>query len=201
MNQELIFVTGVPGSKWSGFSQEFRDTWPDIDNSDCADPRKRYTHNDFSGHKGNYYGPNDLYGNWLDEEFGTREQWLWEIERSFTGDNPVKLVLSHNFAYYLEDLKTQFPESKVVMCYRPDRESYEWWHQAGGWEIHYPDYTWYIDNVTMQQEIMKQNKAMLAFAEANNVEFTRPDVDFFRTHFDRDIDFTFDKDVDVAVVG
>ena len=201
MNKQLIFFTGAPGSRWSGVSQMFRDHWPDVDNTDTADPRKVYRHHQFSGHRGNYYGPNDLHGNWLDKSFGTREQWLEEIDRSYTGDEPIKLILSHNFAYYLDDLAAAFPESKIVMCYRPGQACYEWWHEAGGWDITYPDYTWYGDNITMRQEIFKQNRMMLEFGKAKGVEFKRPDVHFFRTHFGRDIDFVYDKDVDIGVYG
>lgn len=201
MTKELIFFTGVPGSRWSGVSQVFRNAWPDVDNTDCEDPRKVYTHNEFSGHRGNYYGPNDLHGNWLDKEFGTKEQWLNEIYRSYTGASPVKLVLSHNFAYYLDDLAAAFPESKIVMCYRPEQACFDWWHEAGGWDITYPDYTWYGNDEVMRREIFKQNRMMLEFAKAKGVEFKRPDVHFFRTHFGRDIDFVFDKDVDIGVYG
>ena len=200
MKKELIFFTGAPGSRWSGVSQLFRNAWPDVDNTDCGDLRKMYKHAQFGGHRGNYYGPGMLNGKWLDERFGTRNEWLEEIDRSFKGPNTVKLVLSHNFAHWLNELKQEFPKSKIVMCYRPDQACYEWWQQAGGWDITYPDYSWYKDNITMRQEIFQQNKKMLAFAEANNVEFTRPDKDFFRKHFNRDIDFVNDKDVDIAVV-
>ena len=37
-----VFVTGAPGSFWSGVSQVIRDNW-DVDNSDCTE-EKTYTH-------------------------------------------------------------------------------------------------------------------------------------------------------------
>ena len=37
-----IFFTGAPGSRWSGISQVFRDTWEDADNSDLLDPKKLF---------------------------------------------------------------------------------------------------------------------------------------------------------------
>jgi len=203
MNKELIFFTGVPGSRWSGVSQVFRNAWPDVDNTDCEDPRKVYTHNEFSGHRGNYYGPNDLHGNWLDKEFGTKEQWLNEISRSYNGSKPVKLILSHNFAHYLPELASTFPESKIVLCYYlSDEASYNWWHEAGGWDITYPDYTWYKNNDGMRREIKEQNSKILEFVGSAGIAFEHPDVNFFRKHFNRDIDFVFGKkDVQLAVYG
>lgn len=197
---KYIFFTGAPGSRWSGVSQVFRDNWTNIDNTDLT-PEKTYKHHLYSGHIGNYYGPGMLYSDWLDTEFGSREQWETEIAASYNGDNPVKLIMSHHFAYWLDEFVEVFPDSPMVLCYRTDQECFDWWHEAGGWDISYPNYTWYKDNNKMMQEIHKQNSAILEFAKRKNLQLTQPDVDFFRQHFDIDRDFIFDKDVKVAVYG
>ena len=195
-----IFFTGAPGSRWSGVSQVFRDTLNGVDNTDLT-PEKTYKHHLYSGHIGNYYGPGMLYGNWLDTEFGSKEQWETEIAASYNGNEPVKLVLSHNFAHYLDRLVHTFPDCKLVLCYRTNNECFDWWHAAGGWDISYPSYKWYRNDAGMRQEIQKQNSAILEFVERKNLQLTQPDVNFFRQHFDIDRDFIFDKDVKVAVYG
>ena len=197
---EYIFFTGAPGSRWSGVSQILRNNIPGVDNTDCT-PEKTYMHHLYSGHTGNYYGPGMLYGRWLDTQFGTREQWEQEIADSYTGSNPVKLILSHNFAHYLDELVRVFPSSKLVLCYRDDRACYDWWHAVGGWNIAYPDYSWYRNNDRMLEEIQKQNKQILDFVAQKELKLEQPSRDFLRQHFDVDRDFVFEKDVSVAVYG
>lgn len=198
---QYIFFTGAPGSRWSGVSQVFRDNLDSVDNSDLT-PNRTYKHHLYSGHVGNYYGPGMLYGDWLDTEFGSREQWLAEINRSYTDDTkPVKLILSHNFAYYLYDLVKTFPKSKLVLCYRPSDLCFDWWHDAGGWNITYPSYRWYQNNANMREEIERQNRAILNFVNREDLKLSQPDKDFFRQHFDIDRDFLFGKEVSVAVYG
>jgi len=211
-----IFFTGAPGSRWSGISQVFRDTWEDADNSDLLDPKKLYTHHKYSGHKGNYYGPKMLNGQWLGKEFGSFNLWQKEIAKSFTGlPNSVKVILSHNFAYYLDDIAKTFPKSKIVLCYRPNDVCYDWWHEAGGWDITYPSYEWYknngkydyntkaseVDNANMKHEIEQQNKAILDFCYEKGLTLEQPGKNWFRQNFRRDIDFKFEKDVWLAVYG
>ena len=193
-----IFFTGAPGSRWSGVSQVFRDHWPNIDNTDLT-PEKTYKHHLYSGHIGNYYGPGMLHGDWLNNKFGDRKLWENEIAASYNGNEPVKLIMSHHFAYWLDDFTTVFPDSPMVLCYRTDQECFDWWHEAGGWNISYPNYTWYKDNTKMMQEIKKQNAAILAFVDKHNLTLEQPDVNFFRNNFGKDIDFNFVKDIRVAV--
>ena len=200
MNQ-YIFFTGAPGSRWSGVSQVFRDTLDGVDNSDLI-PEKSYTHSLYSGHIGNYYGPGMLNGNWLDKEFGTQQQWHDEIESSYSDDaSPTKLVLSHHFAYWLNDCAREFPDSKIVLCYRSNSECFDWWHTAGGWNISYPSYKWYRNDAKMIYEISEQNRAILEFVQQKNLELKQPDINFFRQHFEIDRDFIFKKDIKLAVYG
>ena len=198
MNQ-YIFFTGAPGSRWSGVSQVFRDTLDSVDNSDLT-PDRTYQHHLYSGHVGNYYGPGMLFGDWLGKEFGSKEQWETEITRSYSDNTkPVKLILSHNFSYYLDDLIATFPKSKLVLCYRHSDLCFDWWHAAGGWNITYPSYRWYQDDANMQDEIDRQNSAILNFVNQKGLKLSQPDKDFLRQHFDIDRDFLFKKDVSVAV--
>ena len=164
-----IFVTGAPGSMWSGVSQKIREEH-NADMTDCT-PDRTYTHHKYAGHKGNYYGPKMQYGNWLGSTFGTRQMWIDEIDKSFNGPkDQTKVILSHNFAYYLNDIVEIFPESKIVAVVRDNDECFNWWQQAGGWNITYPNYEWYIDDIQMIEEIKEQNNLLKLFTNTSNYD-------------------------------
>jgi hypothetical protein len=42
------------------------------------------------------------------------------------------------------------------MCYR-------WWHESGGWDINYPNYSWFGSDEVLKREIMTQTKLMQKF--------------------------------------
>ena len=47
-----------------------------------------------------------------------------EIDKSFDGPkDQTKVILSHNFAYYLNDIVEIFPESKIVAVVRDENPS------------------------------------------------------------------------------
>ena len=48
MLPNMIFFTGVPGSRWSGIAREIKSSG-DYDCTDRA-PHRSYTHNEFAGH-------------------------------------------------------------------------------------------------------------------------------------------------------
>lgn len=165
-----IFVTGAPGSRWSGVGDELRFNY----HADITDytSDKEYMHSKFSGHKGNYYGPGMQYGKWLEKNnsLGTKEQWIEEINSSFSGpEDQVKVIMSHHFAYYLDEIKKMFPESTIVACLRDCDDCMEWWKKAGGWDITYPSYEWYKDDIKMKHEIYWQNKAIIHWVQKRSV--------------------------------
>jgi hypothetical protein len=59
-----------------------------------------------------------------------------------------------------------------MLVYRPDMASYAWWHEAGGFQIQYPNYKWYKDSAEMLREITKQNKRILEYACKNNATWS-----------------------------
>ena len=165
-----IFVTGAPGSHWSGVGQELRFNHHADITDYTAD--KEYMHGKFSGHKGNYYGPGMQYGQWLENKnsLGTKEQWIDEINKSFSGpEDQVKVIMSHHFAHYLDQIKDMFPESQIVACLRDCDDCMEWWKKAGGWDITYPSYEWYRDDIKMKHEIYYQNKAIIHWVQKRSV--------------------------------
>ena len=167
--KNYIFVTGAPGSMWSGVSQKIREEH-NADMTDCT-PDRTYTHHKYAGHKGNYYGPKMMYGNWLGSTFGTRQMWIDEIDKSFNGPkDQTKVILSHNFAYYLNDIVELFPESKIIAVVRDNDECFRWWQEAGGWNITYPNYEWYKDDIRMMHEISQQNNLLKLFTNTSNYD-------------------------------
>jgi len=200
-----VFITGAPGSMWSGFSQQIRDNW-DVDKTDCDEKRLYEGPKGFSGHRGNYYGPGMLYGDWLDKELGTYEMWKEEIAKSFDGpEDQIKLILSHNFSYYLPEMAETFPESTFLLVFRHCERCREHWDAAGGFDITYPSYEWYKGNEgsydKMTHEIYWQNAKISKWQHKNNLGSRKPTKDWFREKFglDKDYEFQMDEAYDVAI--
>jgi hypothetical protein len=149
-----IFFTGVPGSRWSGIAQTI-ETLNGFNTSDRAISRE-YSHNGFSGHKGAYFGQLMEFEPILDANY---------IDQAWTDPNGTKVIKSHDWAYKLDEIKIQFPNDWIMLVYRPDMISYAWWHEAGGFNIKYPNYKWYKNSANMLGEIIKQNACILEFAQ------------------------------------
>ena len=155
-----IFFTGVPGSKWSGIAQILEQD--SAFNTSDRTSNRQYEHHAYTGHKGAYFGagmelPADLDNNLIDS--------AWE------SDNGCKIVKSHDWATKLIEVKKTFPLYWIMLVYRPDMVSYAWWHEAGGFQIKYPDYSWYGDSIGMLSEITRQNKMILDFAYKFNAKW------------------------------
>ena len=54
MLPEMIFFTGVPGSRWSGIAQEIKQN-PRYNKTDRT-PARKYLHGEYSGHIDAYFG-------------------------------------------------------------------------------------------------------------------------------------------------
>jgi hypothetical protein len=63
-----------------------------------------------------------------------------------------------------------FPESTIVACLRDCDDCMEWWKKAGGWDITYPSYEWYKDDIKMKHEIYWQNKAIIHWVQKRSVQ-------------------------------
>jgi hypothetical protein len=152
-----IFFTGVPGSRWSGIAQ----TLEKMSGMNISDrtPEREYVHHSYTGHKGAYFGPDMEFDLILDSDY---------IDQAWTEPGGCKLVKSHEWSYYLDEIKKKFPDDWIMMIYRPDMISYAWWHEAGGFQIQYPNYSAYKNSGMMLNEIMKQNSCMLEFGMLNN---------------------------------
>ena len=146
-----ILFTGAPGSKWSSVAQNIYQS-PDIDRSDSTSERT-YNHHEVK-HVGSYFDPGMEFEN---------DESNWDKPFSGTGSRIIK---SHTFAHKLNDLKDLgYP---IVLVYRNNLECYDWWVQAGGFDITYPDYKgYYKDLDNMKTQINLQNKDITRFIQQN----------------------------------
>ncbi len=152
-----ILFTGAPGSKWSSVATSIYRS-PDIDQSDSTS--ERAYHNGAVNHIGSYFDPGMEFRN-------TRDNW----DLPFTGKGK-RIIKSHTFAHDLDELATLgFP---IVMVYRNDIECLNWWKDAGGFAITYPNYSYFKDHETMWQHIQAENKDIMQFIKNNQNRITNP---------------------------
>jgi hypothetical protein len=153
-----IFLTGVPGSRWSGIAQ----TLESLNGFNISDrtPTREFSHNGFSGHKGAYFGQGMEFGPHLNPEY---------IDSAWSTESGCKIVKSHDWAYKLQSIHEVFPNDWIMLVYRPDMASYAWWHEAGGFNIKYPNYAAYKNSATMLGKIAEQNECILKFASEHNL--------------------------------
>lgn len=169
-----IFFTGVPGSRWSGIAQTI-ERLDGFNTSDRSSSRQ-YSHKNFSGHLGSYFGKGMELDPILDEVY---------IDNAWTDTKGCKIVKSHDWAYCLDDVRNKFPDDWIMLVYRPDMSSYAWWFEAGGFNIKYPNYSWYETPAKMLGEITKQNNSILEFAYKHKLKWSYFTEDFLLEHFEQ----------------
>jgi len=164
------FFTGVPGSRWSGVAQHIESNL--YDTSDRT-PERTYSHSKFSGHAGAYFGtgmefPADLASKNLDAPY--------------TGTG-CRLHKSHEWAYMIDEIVQTYPDCWITFVYRDNELSFEWWKQAGGWNITYPNYDFYVDDTGMREHIRRQNDCILEFTHRRNLVWHHVSIhkDVFKT--------------------
>lgn len=156
---QRLFFTGVPGSKWSSISQDLENT--NLFNTSDHSASREFNSGIYTGHKGAYFGKGMEFEPVLDYEY---------IDSVWEQGEGIRIVKSHDWAYKFDDIKLKFPNDWIMLIYRPDIESYAWWHEAGGFKgITYPSYAEYKNSKTMLTRIMEQNAAILHFAHRQRV--------------------------------
>lgn len=167
-----IFLTGVPGSRWSGIAQTL-ETIPGFNTSDRTAERT-YTHHSYNGHVGAYFGP----GMELEARLDARY-----LDSAWTESGGTRLVKSHEWSYILHNLKHYFPTDWIMLVYRPDLVSYAWWHEAGGFQIKYPNYSGYRNSQQMLAAITEQNQHILEYAHAHKATWHYFSTDWVEENF------------------
>tara|TARA_B100000963_G_scaffold361617_1_gene398174 strand:+ start:9327 stop:9845 length:519 start_codon:yes stop_codon:yes gene_type:complete len=150
-----IFLTGVPGSRWSGIAQEL-ESEGGYNISDRT-PERTYTHK--GNHVGAYFGTGMEFPAILDTK---------NLDLPYRGTG-TKLHKSHEWSLMLDDITDLYHRSGIILIYRPNEASLEWWLQAGGFNITYPNYDYYKDEKTMAKHIAIQNDAILKFAHKHKL--------------------------------
>lgn len=187
---ERLYFTGVPGSRWSGIAQTLEQL-PGFNTSDRT-PERTYDHHKYSGHKGAYFGrgmefPADLDRKMIDS--------AWQIPGG------VRVVKSHDWAYDLPGLYQQLQhDERLMLVYRPDMTSFAWWHEAGGFQIEYPSYTWYENSQKMLAEIQIQNRLILEFGYDIGATWHHFTSDWIKENFEKEVEVKTFKDILVALI-
>ena len=147
-----IWFTGVPGSRWSGVAQTIEQL-PDMNTSDRT-PEREYNHHKYSGHKGAYFGKG--------MEFPAIPSTV--VDQAWVEPGGCRVVKSHEWMDHVEELPK---EDWKMLVYRPDQSSFAWWHEAGGFQIGYPNYSAYKNSANILSEITRTNQLILEHACIN----------------------------------
>jgi hypothetical protein len=174
-----IFFTGVPGSRWSGIAQ-ILESIPGFNTSDRT-PERTYDHHAYTGHVGAYFG-------WR-MEFDPIVRWVGKehIDQAWVEPGGTRLVKSHQWPDKFDEIEQLYPDDWIMLVYRPDMASFAWWHEAGGFQIKYPNYKWYQDEADMLHEITRNNKLMLQYACKKRAAWNYFTPEWIKEHFDAEV--------------
>lgn len=187
---DRIFFTGVPGSRWSGIAQ-ILESLEGFNTTDRS-PERSYLHNGFTGHKGAYFGRQMEFDAKLDADY---------IQSAWEQPGGTCLIKSHDWAYSLDRIKATFPADWIILIHRPDAASFDWWKAAGGFDIKYPSYEAYQNDLIMQREITWQNQAILNFAKKNSLAWNNFTSEWIKEQLGQVIpDVDVSSDIKVAIL-
>lgn len=159
---KYIFVSGAPGSKWSSVVKNIYFS-PDIDRSDYTEARTYYKNNELM-HLGAYWDPGMEFGKFFDriQEY-SKEYCEKEFDRAFSVDaQGVRIIKSHVLANNIDFLRQTWPDCPVVLVHRGNDSCLGWWVRSGQFDITYPDYREYYQNLPeITKLIDQQNYAIL----------------------------------------
>ena len=163
---KYIFVAGAPGSKWSSVVKNIYYS-PDLDQSDDR-PDWTYYH-DASGklelmHLGAYFDPGMECDLPADLSTLTKEELEARFDQPFSKDSTgIRIIKSHIFSNNIEVLRRLWPEVPIVLVHRSNDSCLGWWVKCGHFDITYPKYDLYYQNLrNMARIIAEQNAGILA---------------------------------------
>ena len=160
---KYIFLAGAPGSKWSSVAKNIYYS-SNIDRSDYRDEWTYY--HDASGrmelmHLGAYFDPGMTCN--LPEDITVLDRAQLENRFDLPFNNKAtgtRIIKSHIFSYEnnIRHLRRQFLDCAIVLVYRSNDAALGWWVKCGHFDITYPAYhKYYQDLKTMAGIIAKQN--------------------------------------------
>jgi hypothetical protein len=201
---KYIFVAGAPGSKWSSVVKNIYYS-TDLDQSDYSTARTYY--HDAGGtmdlmHLGAYFDPGMEFS-LPPDLFTLSKDALEDIFNSAFSGNGIRIIKSHIFANNINFLKACWPDCPVVLVHRPDDACLGWWVKCGHFDITYPLYhEYYQDLRTMAGIIQDQNRGIQqaiarypATCPNNNLELCKsldisPPESYFQDYYKSDVKVT-----------
>jgi len=198
--KDLIFATGAPGSRWSGslrcISRNIAVDMSDEEEQESFELEVYDENGNIKSraqHFGAYWGPYHKYGHKFDRiDTLSKDEILHEILKPFKRKDGVKVIKSHWFSYHLDFLVETFPRAKIITFYLPDKICFEWWKAVGGFDIHYPIYTWYENEERIIDKIREENSHIVSFF-ARKKRFLERYFDIFELFSDLDLPLEFKK--------
>lgn len=172
MKKKYVFITGAPGSRWGRIEYFLAQHSKFVDNSAWL-PYLQDNPNNLTTHQHKFYGPYNEHGERFDVLHLLGRDGIYdELDRAFDPNDPrpIRFVRCHHFAYQLDWIAENLPEVDIIMMLRESNLCYRWWHEAGGWDIEYPNYTWYGTSEKMRRQIVLENNCMLKFMRDRNLE-------------------------------
>ena len=160
---KYIFVAGAPGSKWSSVVKNIYYS-ESVDRSDYSDARTYY--HDASGsmqlmHLGVYFDPGMEFSLPDDLDQHSKQDLEAIFDAPFTGSG-VRVIKSHIFSNHIDFIKRTWFDCPVVLVHRANDACLGWWVRCGQFNITYPDYSgYYQDLPTMAKKIDQQNAGIL----------------------------------------
>jgi hypothetical protein len=164
---KYIFIAGAPGSRWSSVARSIYQS-SKIDNSD-SDEHYIRPNETTPMHVGTYWDPGMEYGENFDVLDTMPAEYIHEqFNLPFTEDsNLTRIIKSHQFCKHLDFIRDTWEYCPIVLVHYKNNDATEnWWYDAGGFDISYPDYRWYRNR--MREEIEMQNAAVLDFVQNND---------------------------------
>jgi hypothetical protein len=170
---QRVWVTGAPGSKYSGVSQRFM-SLPNTDLSDIR-PSRVYTipqAPERPFHIGAYFDPGGEHGNhWLDFTRLSEQEILDEIDDAWGKPHEqgtIRVIKSHMIGLHIQRIKRTWPNDIVILVKRPLDKLWPWWSYAGGFDIKHPRYEWFRNQQKMEYWQAVLNKAVEAYVDLYN---------------------------------
>lgn len=178
----LIWLAGVPGSSWSGIDNYLRHCL-DADRTDETSDRRFFHRNadphlNLNGHRGSYWGEGMGCGeNWKDLSIFNKQKIYDDINEVFLGEG-LRIIKMHGLARYqnLDYIWQNFKNDWLILVWKDDQESIEWWNSTMNFENSYPDYKkMYVNSLTLEQCIKIENKNILDFAQQKKLTWKKID--------------------------
>ena len=187
---QRIFFSGAPGSRWSGVAQLI-ESCPGFNVTDRT-PERTFHFPPYSDHLGAYFGTGMEFDLSLDPV---------NIDSAHTNLLGCRLIKAHEWALKLPEIKQQYPDSWICLVYRPDLLCYSWWNGAGGFNISYPSYAKFGDQIDMMHTISRINAAMLEFSHCYNAVWSHLTPQWVQANFgvERQVDHKF-RDMLITIV-